>query len=231
MFCTTCATFSRRCCRSSMSVCARRGRRRAFAPAALAQPGALPRMRFGTWVGGDRDGHPGVTAEVTAETLEQLRLHGARVVATGISPPWRTTFRFRPGCSRAPPELQQAIARQQEALGHAAAAHRERGAVAALRGAADRAPAARPRARRACAAAERARHLPLLGGAAGRSRSARARAGEGKCRAARAGRCGAGAAGRGSLRLSPGAARCPAKLRLPCQGAHAAPRRGRPLGG
>ena len=42
-----------------------------FDPALLA--GKLPEVRFGTWVGGDRDGHPGVTAEVTAETLERLR--------------------------------------------------------------------------------------------------------------------------------------------------------------
>ncbi|MDN3204429.1 phosphoenolpyruvate carboxylase [Algoriphagus sediminis] len=35
----------------------------------------FPRVTFGDWVGGDRDGHPLVTAELTSHTLMQLRLN------------------------------------------------------------------------------------------------------------------------------------------------------------
>jgi phosphoenolpyruvate carboxylase len=44
-----------------------------FDPGLLHQLSGFPQITFGNWVGGDRDGHPLVTAEVTRNTLEKLR--------------------------------------------------------------------------------------------------------------------------------------------------------------
>lgn len=44
----------------------------------------FPLLRFGSWVGGDRDGHPLVTAEITKKTLLRLRSEALRVVEKRI---------------------------------------------------------------------------------------------------------------------------------------------------
>ncbi len=51
-----------------------------FNPEYLASSENYPQIRFGNWVGGDRDGHPLVTAEVTKQTLLKLRLNAFIVI-------------------------------------------------------------------------------------------------------------------------------------------------------
>lgn len=50
-----------------------------FDPATLAAGGGGPRLRFALWIGGDRDGHPFVTAEVTQATLAELRAQALKL--------------------------------------------------------------------------------------------------------------------------------------------------------
>lgn len=51
-----------------------------FNPALIVNYKTLPVISFGDWVGGDRDGHPFVTSEVTKETLELLRLNAIIII-------------------------------------------------------------------------------------------------------------------------------------------------------
>jgi phosphoenolpyruvate carboxylase len=51
-----------------------------FATDLIESPFRLPRLTFGNWVGGDRDGHPLVTAQVTRETLSELRQTALRLI-------------------------------------------------------------------------------------------------------------------------------------------------------
>jgi phosphoenolpyruvate carboxylase len=56
-----------------------------FDPALLGAPRRLPHLSFGNWVGGDRDGHPLVTAEVTKETLSELRKHALQLLTEQLT--------------------------------------------------------------------------------------------------------------------------------------------------
>ena len=51
----------------------------------IAREHAYPRLSFGDWVGGDRDGHPLVTAEVTQQTLLKLRLNAFVTIRRKLS--------------------------------------------------------------------------------------------------------------------------------------------------
>ena len=51
-----------------------------FDPEILSEvAGGGPRVRFGLWIGGDRDGHPFVTAEVTRQTLAELHTQAKKL--------------------------------------------------------------------------------------------------------------------------------------------------------
>jgi len=56
-----------------------------FDPGLLMSRQQLPKVSFGNWVGGDRDGHPFVTDEVTQATLLKLRKHALLQIKSGLT--------------------------------------------------------------------------------------------------------------------------------------------------
>ncbi|MEO1092597.1 MAG: phosphoenolpyruvate carboxylase [Pseudomonadota bacterium] len=60
-------------------------RRAGLDPDELDDPSRRPRLAFGTWVGGDRDGHPLVTADTTATTLALFRAEALKLVDEALN--------------------------------------------------------------------------------------------------------------------------------------------------
>lgn len=90
----------------------------------LRKESAYPKLQFGTWVGGDRDGHPLVTAEVTADTLRRLRKHALRIHAKAIRSA-ADILTLSPASSQVPQALSQRVEElivEQGNQGHAIAA-------------------------------------------------------------------------------------------------------------
>ncbi|MDQ4489922.1 phosphoenolpyruvate carboxylase [Sinomonas sp. ASV486] len=65
-------------------------------------------LRFGSWIGGDRDGNPNVTAEVTREILGLQNQHAMRI-AVGIIDELISTLSNSTDITRVEPELAESI--------------------------------------------------------------------------------------------------------------------------
>ncbi|MCB0208517.1 MAG: phosphoenolpyruvate carboxylase [Anaerolineae bacterium] len=82
----------------------------------LETPFQMPHLSFGNWVGGDRDGHPLVTASVTHETLADLRQTALQLLEQQL-----TTLAVRMSLSEhlqtPPPSLRTWIADVAQSLG------------------------------------------------------------------------------------------------------------------
>ena len=55
-----------------------------FDPKLIQTYDKLPKISFGNWVGGDRDGHPFVTSDVTRDTLETFRLNAFIIIRQAL---------------------------------------------------------------------------------------------------------------------------------------------------
>lgn len=87
-----------------------------YDPAYLEDPDAYPLLCFGSWVGGDRDGHPFVTPEITRETLYLHREAAIELLKQQLKR-FASQISFSDSRNPEDPELLQRIATYASALG------------------------------------------------------------------------------------------------------------------
>lgn len=87
-----------------------------FNPQTLKHYSRLPQIRFGNWVGGDRDGHPFVTAAVTREILLELREQALRLHQTDLNR-LASTLSFSDNRNQIPQQLLNKIQELTELIG------------------------------------------------------------------------------------------------------------------
>ncbi|WP_254510879.1 phosphoenolpyruvate carboxylase [Anatilimnocola floriformis] len=84
----------------------------------LDSPYSLPRLSFGTWIGGDRDGHPLVTADVTKQSLTELRAAALKLLRFQVNDLGRRVSISR-ALRQAPPSFEARVQQYAERLGDA----------------------------------------------------------------------------------------------------------------
>lgn len=89
-----------------------------FNPKKLSLPEHYPVIEFGSWVGGDRDGHPYVTAEVTKTTLLEHRREALLLIKKQLLD-LAAHFSFSEAKNDVPPILSMAIEELQQYFGEA----------------------------------------------------------------------------------------------------------------
>ncbi|SEQ58711.1 Phosphoenolpyruvate carboxylase, type 1 [Hyunsoonleella jejuensis] len=87
-----------------------------FKPSKIKNPDVFPKINFGSWVGGDRDGHPFVTPSITQETLALHRKQALQLIKNKLIDA-AIKFSVSAISNPIPYQLLEAIEKKSQALG------------------------------------------------------------------------------------------------------------------